>query len=170
MTRFLHHITSISCNIFDCLQEWRLGIKTKGLIRESIHIDDNHPYCPASYYAFYSLMDKIDIDFSKATFIDYGCGKGRIVCAASKYTFKNVIGVELSELFANESKANLLRMKNIKTNNVEIANTSAVDFELPEDNLVLFFYNPFGETVLSTVLQKIKTVTSKSNKLIYIVS
>ena len=39
---------------------------------------------------------KNHLDLNRTTLIDLGCGKGRLILIASKYSFNEIVGVELS--------------------------------------------------------------------------
>ena len=44
-----------------------------------------------------TLLNGLEIDYSKFTFLDYGAGKGKVLLIAGMKPFKAVIGVEFSE-------------------------------------------------------------------------
>lgn len=159
---------------YKCLEtycEWRLGIETKGVIRNKKYSSDQHAYSPAEYHAFSFLLNKIEVDFSSTVFIDYGSGKGRIVCAASQYPFKKVMGIELSPELAASARQNIQRLTRSKAKQIEINTTDATTYELPDEPLVLFFYNPFSGPVLEEVIERIYSYlrdTGRSMMILYI--
>jgi hypothetical protein len=83
---------------------------------------------------------------SDHTFIDIGCGKGRVVLLASQLGFKQTIGVEFSPLIAAVARRNLARFHRGRTalERCSIVTTDATDYELPSGALVIYLFNPFA--------------------------
>jgi len=44
------------------------------------------------------VLEKLSINHSEFTFIDFGSGKGRVLFLASEYPYKKIIGVELARM------------------------------------------------------------------------
>ncbi len=97
-------------------------------------------------------------------FVDYGSGKGKTLYKASKFGFREVIGVEFAKELYEISERNLkkLGIKNAKTIHLD-----ATLFTPPKDARVLFFHNPFDERVFEKVLDNIER--SEFEKDLYIV-
>jgi SAM-dependent methyltransferase len=104
-------------------------------------------YQPVDVEIFSALMRDIPEDFSRFTFIDLGCGKGRALLLAGKLGFSRIIGVEYSQDLVDAAKKNCPRCS--------IICADATQFPVPGGPTVLFMYNPFGPVVLSAVLQKL---------------
>ena len=93
------------------------------------------------------------------TFIDYGSGKGRALILASELPFRRVIGVELSPSLHQLAQRNISSwQKNRSAHRAEIVslNQDAIDFVLPSEPLVIFFFTPFLEPVLQHVISRIR--------------
>jgi hypothetical protein len=116
-------------------------------------------YEPMSIKIFKQIMNHLTINFNKFQFIDFGSGKGRVLLLASLYGFNKIIGIE----FARE-------LHNIAINNIEVYESrtnkpskictlheDATTFDIPNQQLVVFFYSPFGGNVLEQVLKNIVT-------------
>jgi len=102
-------------------------------------------------------LSSLAIDYSRYVFIDFGSGKGVPVLMASQYPFKRVIGVEFARELHETAQNNLkLWRPAIKSGSVEFAWADALEFEIPLEPCVLFFYNPFGAVVLCRVLEKVR--------------
>jgi SAM-dependent methyltransferase len=81
-----------------------------------------------------------------ATFIDLGCGKGRILSVASEYPFGSIIGIELSPRVARAAARNSAHIAehHPERSPIRILNADASQPPLPETGVaVLFLYNPF---------------------------
>jgi len=109
------------------------------------------------------IIDSLDIDPAEYTFIDYGSGKGRALFVAAQHPFKNVVGVEISESLHRVAENNLIRYVGIPLkSNIELWCGNALDYPLPEGNLILHMYHPFGPDVLGQMLAKIKAEAGDS--------
>ena len=90
------------------------------------------------------------------TFVDFGCGKGRVVHQAAKRPFRRVIGVEISPALAEIARANLAtRRHQHRCPNVEIVVADAKDFRVPDDLTIAYFWHPFTGETLEAVLRGI---------------
>ena len=85
-------------------------------------------------------------------FIDVGCGKGYAVTKAAQQGFKYSGGVEYTTNLYNIC-CNNLKKKGIPTNH--IYNMDAKEFNHYDDYDVFFFNNPFDETIMEPVAEKI---------------
>jgi SAM-dependent methyltransferase len=127
----------------------RLNIATAGTApAESVgHVY----YATISYRCIQSILDRLRLS-QEDSFVDVGCGKGRVVCLAARRHLARVTGVEYSPTLASEAKRNSLKMRGRKSP-VQIVCASAEEFDYSESS-VLYFFNPFEARVLDTVLQK----------------
>ena len=96
--------------------------------------------------------------FSRYTFIDMGSGKGRVLFVAAEYPFRKVIGVEFSNALHAEAMANLKRYRysGRRCADIEPVHVDARDFEFPDDNLVIYLFNPFGPEVMERMLANLE--------------
>ena len=101
-------------------------------------------------------------DPSRSTFIDYGCGKGRMLILAKKLGFDRVLGVELSSSMLALCRKNLAITK---CEGVELVEEDATRFEpdLNNECVVFYFYNPFSEIVFNEVIEQIMNNCSSNN-------
>ncbi|MGH8318286.1 MAG: methyltransferase domain-containing protein [Steroidobacteraceae bacterium] len=60
---------------------------------------------PTSYSVFFSIAKRVDL--TGRTFVDYGCGAGRIICCAGRPSARKVIGLELSRSMVQKAAANV---------------------------------------------------------------
>jgi predicted RNA methylase len=93
---------------------------------------------------------------SDATFVDYGCGKGRGLAVGILAGFRQLIGVEVSRDLAALAGQNLetLRLRHPGVH-LEIQTMDATRFQPPEGPLVVFLYNPFVGLTLERVVQRL---------------
>ena len=103
------------------------------------------------------LIDSLDIDCSDYTFVDYGSGKGRVLFAAAEFPFKKVVGVEISQAL-DTIAANNLKSYHGKSllSEIELWCGDARQFPLPDGDIVLHMYHPFGPDILKEMLELIQ--------------
>lgn len=104
-------------------------------------------------------LANLPIDYKRYTFIDFGCGKGRVLLVACEFGFGRIVGVEFATPLAQIAKRNaqVYRSKRPKSAAIDIVQVDAVDYELPQDPEVLYFYSPFPPEVMEKVFQNIET-------------
>jgi SAM-dependent methyltransferase len=89
-------------------------------------------------------------------FIDYGCGRGRVVHQAAKRPFKKVIGVEISPVLAETAREALAAKKHRhRCGEVEIVVADAREYRAPDDLTIVYFFHPFFGETLDTVLAEL---------------
>lgn len=143
----------------------KYGVDTSGLIRladldvESENWIHGVHYKPVFCVDFSPLFEELNLPYDKFIFVDFGSGKGRALLLASAFPFKKIIGVEFSKELTSVAKDNLSRYPKdlMKCNDIELICMDAVGYTLPEEPLVLYFYNPFHRPVMSRVLDNIAT-------------
>jgi predicted RNA methylase len=109
-------------------------------------------------------------DTKTGGFVDYGSGKGRALFCAEYSGFNQLIGVELDESLIQIAKANLKSYsKKRPESHFTFVHQNAADFEIPDGCRVFYFFNPFGESVMTKVIEKIKSYRAKHSQTIYIV-
>jgi SAM-dependent methyltransferase len=141
---FVNFFTEISWIVDDAASDGRLGIHT---CRESHDIKQKSRYEDGVFYkaTHYSLLRKLFREHPLKTsdvFVDYGCGRGRVVCVAARERVKKVIGVELQSQFVEEARANAARVKGA-VSPIEIVKEDAASYD-PGEGSVFFFYDSFG--------------------------
>ncbi len=100
----------------------------------------------------------LNIRHQDYTFVDFGCGKGRVLLVASEFPFRKIIGLEFAPQLAETAKQNLktYRAKNQKCFEMEAITADATDYELAHEPQVLYFYSPFARSVMDQIVDKIE--------------
>jgi len=65
------------------------------------------PYFATEPWLFRQIMQALPVDFSQFTFVDLGCGKGRVLLMASDYPFQGIIGVEFMPELVSAAQKNI---------------------------------------------------------------
>jgi SAM-dependent methyltransferase len=94
-------------------------------------------------------------------FIDFGSGIGRVVyLAARHYPFSRVIGVEISETLNQMALRNIQATRQrLRCQNVELITADVMDFQVPDDVTVAYFYSPFrGDIFRHSIDEILKSI------------
>jgi hypothetical protein len=107
-------------------------------------------YEPAHTGVLHHVFRSLPFRHEDYHLVDLGSGKGRTLLVGSEYPFKAITGVELSERSAQIARDNIARnaqRTDIRCAAVDVHCENAVDFTVPEGNLLVTMYNPFfGQT------------------------
>ncbi len=99
----------------------------------------------------------LSIDFANFTFIDYGSGKGKALMLASLRPYQKLIGIEFSPVLCRICEENLAAFSSPqqKTKNIEVLCVDALEYLPPPVPTVFFMFNPFRDSVMKGVVQRI---------------
>jgi hypothetical protein len=128
-------------------------------------------YGPSNATSVRVLLDKLQIDYARFTFIDYGSGKGRVLFVAAGLPFEKVIGIEFSRELHEAALRNLacLTPAITRCGTVTSIHVDAALFEPPKSNLLCYFYNPFSLPVMSAVAERLIALHKQYNYRIMII-
>lgn len=114
-------------------------------------------YEPTPLADFNSLMKSVPpgFIFSDATFVDIGSGMGRVLMLASHYSFKQIVGVEISPALHEIARENISNFKNAGKCDVRLVRADAAEYTFPPGNLLVYLYNPFEGTHFEQFLQRL---------------
>lgn len=117
-----------------------------------------------------SDIEAIPIAHQDFVFIDFGCGKGRALMLASRLPFKEIIGVELSAGLSAVATRNLALFQDDsqRCHKIRSVCMDVIDFQLPEENILLYLFNPFDGHVMEGVVSKMEDFIRRSSKTAYI--
>jgi predicted RNA methylase len=140
--------------------------RTTGFVGE---LQDSHIYGAVRVANAHAALRDLPLggaggrDYSKYTFIDMGSGKGRMLFVAAEYPFRKVIGVEFSNALHDDALANLKRYRHPRRlcADIEPVHADAREFEFPNDNLVIYMFNPFGPEVMEHMLANLERSLEK---------
>ncbi len=138
------------------------GVETEGIVRlQTLTIESPNREHGVRYQAsdpdhFRDLLRRLPIDYRDFVFVDFGAGKGRALLLASEFPFKRVVGVEFSPELTEIARRNVAGFRSDRQHchEFELVCADALDYELPDEPAILYFYNPFTETVLRRVLER----------------
>lgn len=139
------------------------GVSTGGMVDLSTlnigseNWTDGVRYQPTAPGLFKSVIAASNIRPEDFVFVDFGSGKGRVVLLAALQPFKRVIGVEFSPDLNRIALENVgkHRARHPSCCPVDLVCQDASEFAIPDEPVVLYFYNPFGKRVFSRVATNI---------------
>ncbi|RFC45017.1 MAG: putative RNA methylase [Verrucomicrobia bacterium] len=106
----------------------------------------------------------------EATFVDFGCGKGRTLIIALEHGFREVIGVEIAPELASICQSNLSKVAGNQTGaTFRIIQADATTFELPNGPITAFFFNPFNGPPLEQVALNLKNNAARTGSEVWLI-
>jgi SAM-dependent methyltransferase len=129
------------------------GLDTSAVAVGSEHKHpDRVPYVPSPWHVLPRALHCLGVSAAD-TFVDFGCGKGRVVHQAAKRPFHRVIGVEISPDLAETARRNLAaRRHQHRCRNVEIVVADAAEFRVPDDLTIAYLFHPFVDDSFTALL------------------
>lgn len=155
----------------------RHGTKTVGIVEldklgiASENVEQGVYYEATPTAVFHQLLGALKIDHSGFAYCDLGSGMGRTLLLASDYPFARIIGVEFSEVLHRQAQENIRTYKGGKRRceAIESKCMDAAEFEFPDQDLVVFMYNPFWAELMERVLGNLKrSLESKPRRVLLV--
>ncbi len=155
------------------------GVDTAGLVwGESLDrpSSEEAAYWATGYYgispsAFTAALECLRLDWSRFTFVDVGCGKGRALLLALRFPFRRALGIELSPALASIAQSNLNRFAapwRQTTVPAEAITGDATLSPVPEGPVVFFLYHPFAAPVMKRFLAHVVEAAEDHAREIYL--
>jgi hypothetical protein len=140
----------------------RYGVDTRGY--------GDLRYEPTPEDTFHEMMSNLPLDARDFVFVDFGSGKGKVLMLAAQYPFRRVVGVELWEDLHQIALGNIERFRRHRACAAETVSVrmDAADFPIPEEPLVLYFFNPFPEAVVGRVLENLERSLERAPRRVYV--
>ncbi len=149
------------------------GVDTSGLLfadeLASGHAHDDHinAYWGTAPSGFRGVLDYWQATLAGTphglrdyTFLDIGCGKGRVLMLASDAPFQRIVGVELSPVLTAIAESNLAKWNAAPhgCSDIHILNVDALAAPIPDSPVVLYIYNSFNLYVMLPLLERLQTL------------
>jgi SAM-dependent methyltransferase len=150
------------------------GMDTSGLLfaehLASGHAHDDHinAYWGTAPSGFRGVLEQwqqvLAGSIQDYTFLDIGCGKGRVLMLASGAPFQRIVGVELSPALTAIAERNMAKWRVQWSTaphlcaNIDILNVDALAAPIPDSPVVLYIYNSFNLYVMLPLLQRLQAL------------
>lgn len=122
-------------------------------------------YGPTSYQFLDSLFRKFKFN-EDDYFIDYGCGKGRVIIMAAYHSCKHIYGCEINKERYSIVKNNIATFKEKFGGETDfcIENISADKMDINNKINKFFFFQPFHIKLIMKVMNNIRESLKKNNR------
>jgi SAM-dependent methyltransferase len=126
---------------------------------ELMRIGRNARYAPAPVRTVRNVLAGYGGSYEDVTFVDVGCGKGRVLLLAAEFPFRRIVGVEVSETLCEIARDNVRTLSRVGDgyDRIEVVHADATQFAVPDDAGFFFFYEPYSAEVSSAVLERIES-------------
>ena len=111
------------------------------------------------------VLRTLDVHEPDWTFVDLGCGKGRVALLASQRPFRRVVGIERRAALVRVAQRNLDIWGDNAICPVFFFAGDAATHPLPQGPLVVYLFNPFAIDILRKVLLRLR---NRPVRLIYV--
>ena len=133
---------------------------TSTQIREGKSTLNYKHYSPAYTSLIIESIKVLNIDFENYNFIDLGSGKGKVTLIASKFRFKNIIGVEIINNLVQQAKKNKLIYFQKAWNKkykckIKYICSDAEKYNFKNEKNLYFMFDPFPDLKLNKIIKKI---------------
>ena len=122
-------------------------------------LSSNARYHPTPVGTVRAVIAAAKARHEEMSFVDYGCGKGRVMLVASDFPFRKIIGVEFARSLADVARQNVQRYRapTQRCHVLEVCCQDAVEFAIPDDAGFFYFYEPFSKATAERVLANIES-------------
>lgn len=146
------------------------GVRTSGMVPGVVLTSDGSAYGAGQPSIIRRALGAIP-DPRQCHFLDLGCGKGRPLLIATEFGFPAITGVELSPTLARiaDRNAAVFARSYPDRTRIDIVTGDAVAHKLPEQNLVVFLYNPFNRPLTAQLIKHIEASLQATPRDLYIV-
>ena len=149
------------------------GVETSGLLfaehLASGHAHDDHinAYWGTAPSGFRGILEQWQetlegtaYGIEDYTFLDIGCGKGRVLMLASDAPFERIVGVELNPALTAIAERNMAKWSTAPhlCSDVHVLNVDALAAPIPKSPVVLYIYNSFNLYVMLPLLERLQTL------------
>jgi SAM-dependent methyltransferase len=158
--------------VFDWLHQVDTGSGTaKNLEIASANRDQGIAYDSCPWSTLRQALRMLSLPVAGFTFVDIGCGKGKVLLSAATLPFRRIVGVEFSSYLSRVAEQNLAsaRLFRRQCPSVEIVCADAVHYPIPEERTVFFFANPFKYEVMEVVLGNVVRSYLESPRPIFLI-
>ena len=123
-----------------------------------------HRYEAVSVETLEEALAQVGSDAEGAVFVDIGAGKGRAVLLASHLPFRSLVALDLSADMLRVAADNFEKYRPREKSCHELATVcmDALDYELPDDRLVVYLFNPFPAEVMAEFVERVEASLEKS--------
>jgi len=115
-------------------------------------------YEPTPVATGLAVLEALPVSAPGATFVDIGCGKGRMLLLAARWPFRRVVGFDHDAALVRQAQRNLRdsRDPQRRCHQLQAVQLDARAIPWPLGRLVLFMYNPFPAAIVDEVIASVE--------------
>lgn len=156
----------------------QFGVHTHGITRLAmLQIDSPQKqagvrYEPTDPNAFRKMITHIPADVvARATFIDVGCGRGRVLLLAAQHGFTNIVGIDFAEELCHAARSNIEKYisQSHTAARFSVEQVDACAYRFPPEPMVIFLYNPFNEAVMARFVSAVEQSLNRAPRIVYVI-
>jgi cyclopropane fatty-acyl-phospholipid synthase-like methyltransferase len=149
--------------LYNLLWECWLGINTHGVAPGKVE----YYYSTSGYREIFAILRELGL-MAQDTFVDVGCGKGRVLCCAAYRYPCRVVGIEYAPELADKARVNAERLRQ-RRGSISVLNINALDYDFTEGT-VFYFFNPFGRDIWTDFLTRMHQQVngSRTIRIVYV--
>lgn len=174
---FLGSLDSVVTITMDHLFDYRYGTQTMAeaqtgrmSIKEGNRAD-GFRYVVSRVRPLKKLLGELRLA-DKGAFVDFGCGKGRVLLLAAQCGFSRVTGVEYTEELSALARSNVSRFLSRCPDvhaEINVVEGDAGAYAVDDRDAVFYFFNPFGPPVMEKIMRNIEASLEQAPRRIYII-
>lgn len=157
------------------------GVETDGELDDWTYLSDleipsanwiyGNDYAPVAPEQFRAALARLPLRFEDYVFVDFGSGKGRALLLASEFPFKRIVGIEFSPELHAVAQRNIAKHQSPrrKCAAVESVCMDFLEFPLPLEPSVLFFFDPCDRSALARIMARIAQSLAAHPRELYLV-
>lgn len=140
----------------------REGTDTSGVLGlEALSIPSRNKgrgiyYGATKQRAFAEILNQVSPPRDR-TFVDVGCGKGKVLLLAMDHGFKRVRGLEFSPELCAVARRNVevVQQRRGLTSEIEIVEGDATDYSVRPEDSIFFLFHPFDDHVMASFMDNV---------------
>ena len=114
-------------------------------------------YQPVNFYTAEMLMNQLEASDLQVSFLDVGCGKGRVLSIAAFYGFTNITGIDFAPALCNHAiQLAEETEEKYKRTEIVVECIDAREYEIEPGTSVIFMFNPFDDLVMKDFLEQVQ--------------
>jgi SAM-dependent methyltransferase len=114
-------------------------------------------YLPSPVRVTRWMLRNAGIQHAQFSFVDLGCGKGRVLLVASEFDFVRIVGVDISSQLCEIARRNVATFgpPTRRCRDIQVENADATQFDFPSGNLLIHLYHPFSPELTYRILERL---------------
>lgn len=161
-----NRVNNLRCEAWDLMHR----VDTCGAIPITTFDFESENKLPGvEYQSHHPAVTRVDLSalpirYEDYTFVDIGCGKGRVLLIAAEFPFRRIVGLEFAPALSEIAKRNLQRYRGNprRCADIQVVSGDALEYELDPEPQVLYFYSPFTPEILDRFVEKIDQSIQRS--------